>query len=344
MSNKIGAKRKKRTLTRAQSQSDTHAPFTKIEVAGASGILGFIVSPLAASIYLLGRSSTNRLWGITLQIGSAERLPIAKITELNQLFFDSAEDQDDAWELGVFYLKAPQSLDLALARQFGREILDPQSPFRDIPQYGELEGFISLENNQQTKLALRRHHWDEHYPAEIAHFGRELDQLGMAIIREVFRQSGIPEPVWGEASGGYATGEGTAFLNFVHYDTRQPDLGLRPHTDYGFVTILDATAPGLQIERGGQFVEVPVLPDHLVINFGEALNFITQHSDRSVSAIVHQVTSQMASDPMRHGIVYFANPDLEGALKQFNAEGIEMGSSSVIDLFARLEKDLTTYE
>lgn len=275
---------------------------------------------------------------------AAVSLPTAEITGSHQLTFECAEDQNLAWKLGIFYLKVPVSLDLARARQFGREILDPQSSFRDIPQYGELEGFISLENNQQTKLALRRHRWDELYPAEIANFGRELDQVGIAIIQEVFRQSGIPEPLWGEASGGYATGEGTAFLNFVHYDTRLPDLGLRPHTDYGFVTILDATAPGLQIELDGEFVDVPVLSDHLVINFGEALNFVTQHSDRSVSAIVHGVTSQVASDPVRHGIVYFANPDLEGALKQFNAEGIEMGSSSVIDLFARLEKDLTTDE
>lgn len=277
-------------------------------------------------------------------MGSAVSLPIAHIADSNQLIFGSTENQDLAWRLGVFYLKAPDSLDLARARQFGREILDPQSPFRDIPQYGELEGFISLENNQQTKLALRRHRWDEHYPLEVASFGRALDQVGIAIIREVFCQSGIPESLWGEASGGYATGDGTAFLNFVHYDTRQPDLGLRPHTDYGFVTILDATSPGLQIELEGQFVDVPVLPDHLVINFGEALNFITYHSQRSVSAIVHRVTRQAASDPMRQGIVYFANPDLEGALKQFNIEGEEVGSSSVIDLFARLERDLTTHE
>ena len=276
-------------------------------------------------------------------MASSINLPRASLSESGQLTFDAAEDQNIAWELGVFYLKVPGSLDLAGARQFGREILDPQSRFRDIPQYGELEGFISLENNQQTKLALRRHRWDELYPAEIANFGRELDQVGIAIIQEVFRQSGIPEPLWGEASGGYATGGGTAFLNFVHYDTREPDFGLRPHTDYGFVTILDATAPGLQIELEGQFVDVPVLEDHLVINFGEALNFITQHSERAVSAIVHRVTSQAASDPVRHGIVYFANPDLDGALRQFNAQGDAVGFSSVADLFALLEKNLTTY-
>jgi isopenicillin N synthase-like dioxygenase len=271
-------------------------------------------------------------------------LPIALIDQAQRLVFRTSKDQDVAWKLGVFYLKAPDWLNLEVARRFGRSILDHESPYRNIPQYGELEGFISLENNQQTKLALRRHRWDEHYPTEIAQFGRQLDDIGRAVIREVFRQSGIPEELWTDASGGYSSGQGTAFLNFVHYDTSQPDLGLRPHTDYGFVTILDATSPGLQIELEGQFRDVPVLDGHLVINFGEALNFITQHSNRSVAAIVHRVTSQAASNPVRHGIVYFANPDLDGLLKQFNTEGQEVNSISVEDLFSRLEGNLTEYQ
>ena len=270
-------------------------------------------------------------------------LPIAFIDEANKLVFESSKDQVLAWELGIFYLKVPGWLDLKAARCFGQAILKADSPYRVIPQYGDLEGFISLENNQQTKLALRRHRWDEHYPTEIAQFGRQLDDIGRVVMGEVFCQSGIPEPLWSEASGGYTSGEGTAFLNFVHYDTAQPDLGLRPHTDYGFVTILDATSPGLQIELEGQFCDVPVLDGHLVINFGEALNFITQHSNRSVAAIVHRVTHQGAENPVRHGIVYFANPDLDGALKQFDVQGREVGSSSVGDLFTLLEQKLTNY-
>ena len=215
------------------------------------------------------------------------------------------------------------------------------SPYRQVPQYGELEGFIALENNQQTKLALRRERWDQHYPEHIASFGRQLDAIGIAIICAVFRQSGIPKALWDRASGGYASGGGDAFLNFVHYDTRTPDWGLRPHTDYGFVTILDASAPGLQIEVGGEFEAVPVLPGHFIINFGEALNFITAHSDRAVSAVTHRVLSQQSSDPVRNGIVYFANPDLDGMLRQFDAVGREQGSSSVEDLFAQLESRLT---
>ena len=255
--------------------------------------------------------------------------------------FVTPGDLDRAWDLGLFYLKTPEDLDLESAREFGRELIATDSPYRQVPQYGELEGFIALENNQQTKLALRRERWGQHYPAKIAAFGRQLDSIGIAIIREVFRQSGIPETLWDRASGGYASGGGDAFLNFVHYDTRTSDWGLRPHTDYGFVTILDASAPGLQIETNGEFQDVPVLPGHLIINFGEALNFITAHSDRVVSAVTHRVVSQRSTDPVRHGIVYFANPDLDGMLWQFDASGEEQGSSSVDDLFAQLESRLT---
>ncbi|MGB1917260.1 MAG: 2OG-Fe(II) oxygenase family protein [Luminiphilus sp.] len=274
------------------------------------------------------------------------QIPVATLSDDSastgrQLFFASPEALHRAWELGLFYLKIPEDLDLECARQFGRELVASDSPYRQVPQYGELEGFIALENNQQTKLALRRERWDQHYPEHIASFGRQLDAIGIAIICAVFRQSGIPKALWDRASGGYASGGGDAFLNFVHYDTRTPDWGLRPHTDYGFVTILDASAPGLQIEVGGEFEAVPVLPGHFIINFGEALNFITAHSDRAVSAVTHRVVSQQSSDPVRHGIVYFANPDLDGMLWQFNATGEEQGSSSVDDLFAQLEGRLT---
>ena len=268
-------------------------------------------------------------------------LPIASISDDQRLLFPTSEDLDRAWDLGIFYLKLPSNMDLDGARRFGRGLIAPDSPYRNIPKYGELEGFIALENNQQTKLALSRQHWDEHYPSEIAEFGRQLDEICITILREVLRLSGIPEALWDRASDGYSAGAGTAFLNFVHYDTRNPDQGLRPHTDYGLITILDITAPGLQIKVNGKFEEVPVLPGHLAIHFGEALNFITTHSDRTVGAIEHKVLSQKSTDPVRHGIVYFANPDLDGVVWQFDAEGGGKGSSSVADLFALLEKNLT---
>jgi len=267
--------------------------------------------------------------------------PLAFISECGGLKFVEEDGLDRAWALGIFYLEVSESLDLESARSFGQTLLDPVSPYRKIPQYGDLEGFIALENNQQTKLALRRCRWDQYYPVEIATFGRSLDVIGVAIIREVLVQSGIPESCWGQASGGYALGEGTAFLNFVHYDTSTPSEGLRPHTDYGFVTILDATKSGLQVEVNGAFIDVPVRPNCLAIHFGEALRYITACADRGVSAVRHRVLTQQAADPVRSGIVYFANPDLDGNLVQFDIHGERRHQSSVSDFFGLLERELT---
>ena len=84
-----------------------------------------------------------------------------------------------------------------------------------------------------------------------------------------------------------------------------------------------------------------MLPSHLIVNFGEALNFITAHSNRAVSAVTHRVVTQQSTEPVRHSIVYFANPNLDGMLWQFDAAGKEQGSSKVQDLFAQLENRLT---
>lgn len=268
-------------------------------------------------------------------------LPLASLSESQALCFVNQDERDRAWDLGIFYLAIPESLDLEGARSFGFTLLDQDSPYRKIRQYGDFEGFIALENNQQTKLALRRCHWDRHYPTEIAAFGRMLDAIGMVIMRDVLSHAGIPEPCWGEASGGYALGEGTAFLNFVHYDTSTSNEGLRPHTDYGFVTILDATKPGLQVELGGVFQDVPVRPGYLAVHFGEALRYITAASSKGVSAVRHRVLSQEASNSIRNGIVYFANPDLDGNLVQFDSHGECSSQSSVSDFFGLLERQLT---
>ena len=107
------------------------------------------------------------------------------------------------------------------------------------------------------------------------------------------------------------------------------------------MTVLDASAPGLQVEIDGVFHDVPVLPDHLVINFGEALHFVTAHGEHTVRAVVHRVVSQRGEDPVRHGIVYFANPDLDGTLWQFDTQGKAVGRCLVRDLFALLENNLT---
>ena len=100
---------------------------------------------------------------------------------------------------------------------------------------------------------------------------------------------------------------------------------------------------GLQVEVDGVFKDVPVKEDHFLINFGEALNYITANSDRVVGAVRHQVTCQKSENPIRKSVVYFGNPALDGMLYQLNSSGDSANQSTVADLFALLEQRLTQY-
>ena len=90
-------------------------------------------------------------YAVALEAG----IPVAALSDdlastEGHLSFVGLEDLDRAWELGLFYLKTPNDLDLESARQFGKGLIATDSSYRQVPQYGELEGFIALENNQQT--------------------------------------------------------------------------------------------------------------------------------------------------------------------------------------------------
>ena len=49
-------------------------------------------------------------------------------------------------------------------------------------------------------------------------------------------------------------------------------MGIGAHTDYECLTILHATAPGLQVINGaGQWVAAPPIPGAFVVNIGDLL-------------------------------------------------------------------------
>ena len=64
-------------------------------------------------------------------------------------------------------------------------------------------------------------------------------------------------------------------LRLIHYQPSEPGaetMGIGAHTDYECLTILHATAPGLQVINGaGQWVAAPPVPGAFVVNIGDLL-------------------------------------------------------------------------
>ncbi|MFV0308242.1 MAG: isopenicillin N synthase family dioxygenase [Desertimonas sp.] len=91
----------------------------------------------------------------------------------------------------------------------------------------------------------------------------------------------------------------------------EPGQGVGAHRDTGFLTFLHQQGVGgLQVERDGHLVDVPVVEDAFVVNIGEMFQLVTNGYFR---ATVHRVVSPPAGVE-RISLAYFLNPKLETTL------------------------------
>lgn len=109
----------------------------------------------------------------------------------------------------------------------------------------------------------------------------ELTALGHRLVRLIAIGLGL-EPGWFAT---HLTADPTVLFRIFRYPPRPADdggWGVAEHTDYGLLTILahDGT-PGLQVHTDGRWLDVPAVPDALVINLGDMLEAMTGGRYRS---------------------------------------------------------------
>ena len=87
--------------------------------------------------------------------------------------------------------------------------------------------------------------------------------------------------------------------------------GVGSHRDTGFLSFVHQDGVGgLQVERDGALIDVPPIPDALVVNIGEMFQLVTRGYYK---ATVHRVVSPPAGTE-RISLAYFFNPRLEATL------------------------------
>jgi len=91
-------------------------------------------------------------------------------------------------------------------------------------------------------------------------------------------------------------------LRLIHYPPAadaENTMGIGAHTDYECLTILHATAPGLQVMNGaGEWVEAPPAPGAFVINIGDLLEIFSNGHFVSTSHRVLPVRVERYSFPL----------------------------------------------
>jgi len=95
------------------------------------------------------------------------------------------------------------------------------------------------------------------------------------------------------------------------------EIGAGAHTDYGSVTLLLTDgAPGLQVRpRGGDWLDVPHVPDTFVVNIGDCL---MRWSNDTYVSTPHRV---LAPDRVRRSVAFFLDPDPDALIAALPGTG-----------------------
>lgn len=143
------------------------------------------------------------------------------------------------------------------------------------------------------------------------HF-RNMSIYSKHIFSKIISSIGLP-------CSDYKTAADPGFntLTLLHYpsipsDTQNNNIyGVSPHTDWGLITLLYTTADGLQIYIDGEWLDVPLLSNHFIVNIGDMLEIIT---DGKYKSTLHRVVVKQE----KYSIAFFFEPNLEYLVEPYN--------------------------
>ena len=99
--------------------------------------------------------------------------------------------------------------------------------------------------------------------------------------------------------------DGDTTLRYLHYPPiQEPQIVAGEHTDYGSLTLLFTTHPGLQVRHNGQWLDVPVIPNTAIVNIGDLMHIWSKGAYKSS---LHRVLNTTRSD--RYSIALFIHPN-----------------------------------
>lgn len=210
-------------------------------------------------------------------------------------------------------------------------------------------------DNSAPFLQSNALHGDNVWPPVSHDWGREI--LERIFMTEIGFAEKLTECISMALNGGNQTalasyvdpGGSTSVMRLFHYfatdllkETKGIDIdidaagkmvmGSSPHTDWGYLTlILQDDVGGLQISRNGEWIDIPYVPNSLVINAGDFLNVLSGGQYRSP---VHRVQSPRVRDRTSFVLFYYPRFDTPMDPSLFSSQSqvdMRVGIEEVID-------------
>lgn len=93
-------------------------------------------------------------------------------------------------------------------------------------------------------------------------------------------------------------------LSIIHYPQGSNKCGMSPHTDWGYLTLLLTIGDGLQVNVMDQWIDVPVLENHFIVNIGDMLEILSSGCYKSIQ---HRVTIK----DEKYSVALFFEPKID---------------------------------
>jgi isopenicillin N synthase-like dioxygenase len=141
----------------------------------------------------------------------------------------------------------------------------------------------------------------------------QLDTVATSLFHSLSHSLNVPQSYFEDM-----TKDGNSILRTIHYPplkefTEKDSIRAGAHEDINLITLLvGATDGGLELlDRDGQWLAVPSLPNQIVIDSGDMLSRIT---NEVIPATTHRVVNPDHSTKERYSMPFFCHPHADAEL------------------------------
>ncbi|MCH9633021.1 MAG: hypothetical protein S4CHLAM6_13720 [Chlamydiae bacterium] len=257
----------------------------------------------------------------SVMIQNRNSIPIVSIDELDSNNVLVNERFKQILLTGFFYLKIPdESYNEIKTLKLFIETFGKRDEVKN--EKGLLEaGYINQKKSQAESFLAERGDWNyleekQIYPVGVANLANVMANLGSKILVKALNVLNIPRSKWSKLTGKLSDNKGWYILNCNNFKANKSGIGLGPHKDFGYVTLVYNEKEGLEAKIKGEWVPIPPKEGHFIVNFGDLFERAINDTTKLV-AIEHQVVHQNQN---RISAVLFLDGAMDEPVYKYNKE------------------------
>ena len=200
---------------------------------------------------------------------------------------------------GFFYIEIPETLknNIPEVVQYTNTLRNNES--LKAAQLGARLGYQEKPETQVASFsALGSDQWNEVFPPNIIEVSLKMHGLALDVLKTTLTHLNISEDVWSTVTGNITDGGGSNVFSLNHFKPGIQKLGLIPHKDMGWITIIFTEKAGLETSLDGkEWAPIPVREGFFVVNFGRVFEILINSRNKLIASLhrVNRLTEERVS-------------------------------------------------